>query len=388
MRRITLKPREGWQARLEESGFGWHTPAGQPYWEEEAAWVFSLREIEEDIEAPSAEIEDLCLAFVGRAVADEEILSRLAIPRAQWDLLAESWQRGDRNLYGRLDLAYDGSGPAKLLEYNADTPTSLFEASVAQWVWLEDHLKSGQLARGSDQYNAIHEKLIAAFGQISPDRAPILYLAEMPESQEDRGTVDYLQDCAEQAGLKTKRLAIEDIGLDGLKRFVDLDNVPIKLLFKLYPWEWLFRERFAEALPLAPTQFIEPPWKSILSNKGVLPLLWEAHPGHPNLLPAYFSDSPKVATLGQAFVKKPFFSREGSNITLHDRHGVAAQTDGPYAGEPSICQAVARLAKGDGGYAVIGSWLVASEPCGMGLREDTGLITRDTARFIPHLIEA
>ena len=38
-------------------------------------------------------------------------------------------------------------------------------------------------------------------------------------------------------------------------------------------------------------QLIEPPWKAILSNKGVLPLLWQRHEGHPNLLPAFFDDA-------------------------------------------------------------------------------------------------
>ena len=387
MHRISFKPRENWQKRLEESGFHWHTPDGVPYWNESAAWVFSLREIEEGLEAPTAEIEQVCLEFVGNAVTSEEILGKLAIPEAQWDTIARSWQRGDRNLYGRLDLAYDGTGPAKLLEYNADTPTSLFEAAVAQWIWLEDNLKSGAIPAGCDQFTSVHEKLIAALGQMRGGRPYNLHLTQVSDSAEDIGTVDYLEDCAKQAGLTTQRLAIEEIGLSGDGRFVDMADVPIEVLFKLYPWEWLFREAFASALPTAPTQFIEPPWKAILSNKGLLPLLWEAFPGHKNLLPAYFSDSPRAASLGENYVEKPLFSREGANVTLHGRMGVTEATDGPYDAEPTIRQAVATLARGDGGYAVIGSWLIASEPAGIGIREDKGLITRDTARFVPHYIE-
>lgn len=386
MRRISLKPRENWQKRQEETGFHWHSPDGTTYWDESAAWEFTLREIEEDIEAPTGEIEQMCLEFTGKAVASEEILRKLAIPEVQWGLIAESWRRGDRNLYGRLDLAYDGTGPAKLLEYNADTPTSLFEAAVAQWIWLEDGLKSGAIPEGCDQFTSIHEKLIAAFGQMRGGPAYHLHLCQVSDNAEDIGTVDYLEDCARQAGLQTTRLAMEEIGLNGAGHFVDRADRSIEVLFKLYPWEWLFRESFASALPGAPTQFIEPPWKAVLSNKGLLPLLWEAHPGHPNLLPAYFADSPRAASLGEIFVEKPLFSREGANVTLHGRKGTAEATDGPYGAEPTIRQAVARLARGEGGHAVIGSWLVASEPCGMGIREDTGLITRDTARFVPHYI--
>lgn len=391
MHRITLAPRDGWQKRLEETGFHWHTPDGQLYWDESGAWVFSLREIEEDIEAPTAEIEAMCLDFVARAMTDETMLRRLSIPPAQWGLIVESWQRGDRNLYGRLDLAYDGTGPAKLLEYNADTPTSLMEAAVAQWVWLEDGMKAGTLAPGSDQFNSLHEKLVAAFRQLRGGAPYHLHLAQVTDSPEDIGTVDYLEDCARQAGLTTTRLAIDAIGLTGDGRFVDAQDRPIETLFKLYPWEWMFREAFASALPNAPTRFIEPPWKALLSNKGLLPLLWEAHPGHPNLLPAYFADSPRAASLGESYVEKPLFSREGANVTVHGRRqdgskGEIVRTNGPYDDEPTIRQAMATLAKGAGGFAVIGSWLIASEPAGIGIREDDGLVTRDTARFVPHVI--
>jgi glutathionylspermidine synthase len=377
---------------LEEAGFFWHTLGGIPYWNEGAAWVFSLREIEEEIEAPTAALEALCLELVSRVLKDERMLTRLAIPREQWDVIANSWGRGDRNLYGRLDLAYDGKSSAKLLEYNADTPTSLLEASVAQWMWLEDHLMTGMLPKGADQFNSLHDKLVAAFAQMKGGKRFHLHLAQAADSAEDQGTVDYLQDCAQQAGLETSRVAMHEIGLTREGGFVDRDNRIIDVMFKLYPWEWMFREGFASALKTAPTQFIEPPWKAILSNKGILPLLWEMAPNHPNLLPAFFSDDERVRELGENYVEKPLFSREGANVTLHTRSSVSnslpsAMTDGPYGAEGSIRQALAPLAHDKGGYAVLGSWLVASEPAGMGIREDTSPITRDTARFVPHVIE-
>ncbi|HCH57013.1 MAG TPA: hypothetical protein DEV64_07985, partial [Rhodospirillaceae bacterium] len=33
-----------------------------------------------------------------------------------------------------------------------------------------------------------------------------------------------------------------------------------------------------------------------------------------------------------------------------------------------------------------GSWLVASQPCGICIREDVSLVTGDDARFVPHII--
>ncbi len=386
MHRIRVSPRKDWRQRLESSGFHWHTPDGEVYWTEDAAWVFTLKEIEDDIEAPTAEIEAMCLELVKRAIADERMLRQLSIPETQWTFIADSWRRGDRNLYGRLDLAYDGAGPAKLLEYNADTPTSLIETSVAQWMWLEDGIAAGRLPKGADQFNSVHEKLIAAFKGLRDGQSYRLHLAQAADAPEDAGTVDYLQECANQAGVPTQRVAMHEIALMSDGSFADAADRRIEVLFKLYPWEWMFREQFGAALARAPIQFIEPPWKAILSNKGMLPLLWEMAPGHPNLLRSFFSDSPRAASLGSSFVEKPLFSREGANVTLQTRKGPLEATDGPYGAERTIRQELARLAQGDGGHMVVGSWLVASQSAGIGLREDDSLITKDTARFVPHII--
>lgn len=99
----------------------------------------------------------MCRELVARAVADDEILRLLKIPEAFWPFIAQSWQRGDKSLYGRIDLRFDGLGPAKLLEYNADTPTSLFEAAVFQWTWLEQAIERSILPKRADQFNSIHD---------------------------------------------------------------------------------------------------------------------------------------------------------------------------------------------------------------------------------------
>src|SRR6202035_6105972 len=95
-----------------------------------------------------------------------------------------------------------------------------------------------------------------------------------------------------------------------------LDTPDSDLAFKLYPWEWMLHDEFGARLAGAPTRWIEPPWKALLSNKGILPLLWEMFPDHPNLLPAFFEDDPNAASLGGSFVRKPLYSREGANVAL------------------------------------------------------------------------
>jgi len=387
MRRVRIAPRPDWQAKAEAVGFYFHTHEdGTPYWDESVAYAFTLREIEEDIEAPTAELEQMCLAFVQKAGRDEEVLRRLHIPEHAWPLIAESWQRGDRNLYGRFDFAYRGSGPAKLLEYNADTPTSLIETGYIQWTWLEDQIAAGVLPEGADQFNSLHDKLVAGLKGYNRGKRYRLHLACSGDSEEDRETIAYLAECAKQAGIPAHCLAIEQIGLSDGGGFVDENDQTIDVLFKLYPWEWLLNEDYGRKIGAAPIRFIEPVWKTLLSTKGLLPYLWEMAPGHPNLLEAYFSDDPRAARLGNHVVVKPLLSREGANVEVRDGPA-STRSDGPYGAEGTVTQALAPLFAQDGIHAVIGSWLVASEPAGLCIREDDNPIIGNRSRFIPHYIE-
>ena len=384
MRRVTIPERPDWPRLAEANGFRFHTLDGERYWDESAYYAFTLDEIERDLEAPSAALHELCLAFVARAVADERVLARLRIPRHAWEAVRASWRRDDPSLYGRFDLAYDGDGPAKLLEYNADTPTALYESAVFQWLWLEDMLARGKLESGADQFNSLHDKLVARLAEFGGEP---FHLTCMSGAPEDRGTVAYLEDCAVQAGLQPCFLALERIGLAQGGRFVDEAGRPIARLFKLYPWEWVFADPFGRAIAASPTRFIEPPWKAVLSNKGLLPYLWEMAPGHPNLLPAYFDDDPRKHRLGSSFARKPLLSREGANVLLVQDAEVLARDEGPYGAEGFVRQALAPLFRTPAGTAVIGSWIVGDEPAGICLREAEGPITINRSRFLPHVID-
>ena len=384
MQRIECPERDDWRATAESAGFDFHTIDGERYWDERAYYAFTLDEIERQIETPTGEIDAMCLELVGRAIGNEHDLRRLKIPEAFWDLISQSWHGDEASLYGRLDLKFGGSGPAKLLEYNADTPTSIFEAAVFQWSWLEQAIERNIIPKRADQFNSIHERLIEAWRKVGGTHP--LHLTGMTGNTEDAGTLAYLADTAAQAGLQTTLLDIEEIGLRDDGRFVDLDDREIELAFKLYPWEWMFHDAFGKNLKAAPTRWIEPPWKAILSNKGILPLLWEMFPNHPNLLPAYFEDDPRAASLGTSFVRKPIYSREGANVALVSAGMTLVEQEGPYGAEGFIRQALAPLPNFSGQYPVLGSWLVDHTPCGLSIREDENPITGNTSRFLPHAI--
>ena len=242
MQRIVCSERDDWRATAEGAGFDFHTIDGERYWDERAYYAFTLDEIERQIETPTGEIDAMCLELVGKAVADEEYLRRLKIPESYWPLIADSWHDDQLSLYGRIDLSFDGQQPAKLLEYNADTPTSIFEAAVFQWTWLEQAIERNIVPKRADQFNSIHEQLIEAWKNSAATRH--LHLAGMPESSEDSGTLAYLEDTARQAGLDHHAARHRGHRARRRRTLRRSRQPPIELAFKLYPWEWMFHDAF------------------------------------------------------------------------------------------------------------------------------------------------
>jgi glutathionylspermidine synthase len=358
---------------------------GQLYWDESAWYAFSLEQVETDIEAAAEAVHELCLALVDEVAGSDELMRRLAIPPSARDYVAVSWRAREPSLYGRFDFAYDGVNPPKLYEYNADTPTSVFEAGVFQWLWLEDQIARGVLPAEADQFNSLHDKLLARWRTVAPGGGRMHFTAEAA-AIEDRQTVRYLEDLAAQAGLSPKFVPVEQIGVTAQGGFVDGDDEDIRAIFKLHPWEDMLRLPYAEHLASSGAKFVEPPWKALLSNKGILPLLWERHRGHPNLLPAYFGHDVRRSELGSSYVMKPLFSREGANILLVEDGRKDPVLDQGYGEEGRVVQALHPLPDFGGVYPVVGAWMVGDEPAGMGIREDTDRVTKNFSRFVPHAL--
>jgi glutathionylspermidine synthase len=367
MIRRSFVPRPDYRDHARSLGFAFAEIAGENYWDETAAYEFTSAQIDE-VEAATTEIERICCLACAQAVADNRF-AILGIPEALWPLVVRSWEAGEKSLYGRLDLRWDGTGPPRLLEYNADTPTALYEASVVQWEWLTC------VRPEADQFNSVHEALIAAWRRM--ELADRVYFTSMRASVEDKVTVDYLRDTASQAGLDVPYIAVEDIGWNGVA-FTDLDENCLDAVFKLYPWEWMTCDAFGCHVPEAKTRWIEPAWRLLLSGKGILALLWEMFPGHPNLLPAYrepgLVDGPEI--------RKPLFGREGANVMAP-----CGETAGPYGDGGFVYQLYEELPCFDGRYPVIGSWVVAGRAVGIGIREDATPITQNSSCFVPHYFD-
>ena len=385
MRRERSRPRPDWRAKVESQGLVFGLPArygdgaSRPYWDESVHYAFDMDEIL-SIEADVELLHSMCLEAVESVVLLERYRD-FGIPEWAWPHIAESWKRHDPHVYGRFDLRYDASGPAKLLEYNADTPTSLLEAAVVQWFWKTEVFPD------DDQWNSLHEKLVERWTEVGaklPSREVHFTWSGADPTGEDHITTAYLQETAAEAGMDTIGLAIEEVGWDvELERFVDLSDAPMATVMKLYPWEWALGDEFGrkvvESLPR--TLWVEPLWKMLLSNKAILAVLWEMYPGHPNLLPA-FLDQPGILT---EYVRKPKLGREGANVQIV-APGYETSTGGVYGAEGFVYQAFDPLPEFDGYRPALGAWIVGDTAAGLGIRETAGLVTDDGAAFVPHRI--
>ncbi len=374
MERISnITPRKDFRAQLSDRGFILNE--NDHYWQETKAYALTDEEVD-TLDDAATEVHQLCVDAI-ETIIDRNLFHKFGMSDAWAEYVTKSWRRRDPDIYARFDFAYDGTGQPKMLEYNADTPTGLVEASVLQWDWLQHH-------NYRDQFNSIHEQLVEAWRRaaqrIPSDR--VVYFTSDHDSGEDWVTTEYMRDTCSQAGVKTGEINLVDIGWQDGTGFVDLSGKRIEALFKLYPWENLARDEYSPLVLRDREQFFEPAWKMLWSNKALLPVLWELHKGHPNLLESHFNEA---AFSEGSFVKKALFGREGSSVTIIDPND-AEVCEGPYGKEGYVYQEYTRLPCFDERYPICGVWVINDTACGLGVREDRTRITRDTSDFVPHFI--
>lgn len=373
MKRLPVTPRPGYREKIEALGFDFHGD----YWREEAYYSFTTDEVARLEDATNEAYRMYC--ETARFIIEDypEFMERiLNIPSEVCERIREAWEADELSLYGRFDFMMDKDGTPKILEFNADTPTSLLEASVIQWQWKED------VFPGRDQYNGIHEGLVQSWKDIFPEGGEIHFAGAM-ENNEDTGTLQYLASTAMEAGFSTRVLDMQALNLqDG--RFYDPAGEPVHRCFKLYPWEWMVEESPDGCL--AEVAWLEPIWKLVMSNKAVLSTLYELFPDSPYVLPCYLS-RPQSGV----FCKKPVFSREGHNVSIVEIHNWEerfrlAETEGDYNTGAYVYQEYVPPTVYGGRYPVIGSWVIGGEAAGIGIRENRTEVTDNLSEFVPHII--
>jgi len=372
MIREVVSQRPDWQHRLEAAGMNWHRGPGELCWNESAVYCLSEIEIQQ-IRSTAIKVYALYKQAAAHVV-QHGLWGRLGFHEEDAPIIQASWERQDRCLLSRFDFLLDEYNQPRLIEFNAETALSLVESGPAQKQWQNEVMPQ------HPQFNELHERLVSAWHQYNQ---PHIHCAWRPRHPETIGTLRYMSRVIAEAGFQTTLMAMQSIGWDPQARsFVDQHEVPIQCCYKIYPGEWMLREPFARHLVNTSGTFIEPMWRLMFSSKGMLALLWELFPNHPALLPAY-ADTPASLT---SFVRKPFFGREGGNISIFENTSLTHQQPGEPDDQMQFYQALLHSPRHDGRQAQLGVWMVGEEPAALGIRESQGPMITGDSPFVPHVI--
>jgi len=379
-------------AYLEKIGFVWHTDDDStPYIANEIVEVDS-----EEADAYYEAANELYDMFVeaGEYVIENELFHELGIPFNLIDAIKMSWENDVHwHLYGRFDLAGGVDGkPIKLLEFNADTPTSLFETSIVQWAILK---LNGM--EESHQFNNLHEALLDNFKRLVTleedvssfeeryDGWKILF-SSVKGNMEEENTVRLLQSIATEAGYITEFAYADEVEFDA-KEGVFYKDVNYEYWFKLLPWEDIAIDEADLAMLMTQIMenqkaiFLNPAYTLMFQSKAFMKILWDLYPNHPLLLETSFEPLKGVPQ-----VEKRIFGREGANTTIvNENEEIIAQTEGEYGEFPSIFQEYVELPKNDKGEYYQAGVFYAYEACALGFRKG-GLILDNGSQFVGHVV--
>jgi len=378
---------------LESLGFVWHTDSDETSYISDELLVISEAEAEAYYTATN-ELYDMVVE-AAEHVVENNLFHEIGIPFNLVEAIKESWENDVHwHLYGRFDLAggIDGK-PIKLLEFNADTPTALFETAIIQWAMLK---QDGQ--EESSQFNALYEALINNFKRLvtleedvsdfeeNYDGWNFLFTSVKGNSEEEN-TVRLLQHIATEAGYQTEFAYIDEIEFSP-EEGISYNDKNYELWFKLIPWEDIALEESDLAMLL--TNIIKnqkaiifnPAYTLLFQSKGLLKILWDLYPNHPLLLETSFEPLE-----GQKQVKKPVFGREGGSVSILDEKENAIESvEGDYDNHKMVYQTYIELATDSQGLSYQAGVFYAYEACGLGFRKG-GKILNNMSKFVGHIVQ-
>lgn len=379
---------------LESLGFVWHTDSDESSYISDELVVINAVEAEAYYEAGN-ELYDMFIE-AAQHVIDNNLFHEIGIPFNLVEIIKESWENDVHwHLYGRFDLAGGCDGkPIKLLEFNADTPTALFETAIVQWAMLKQNGMEEE-----SQFNGVYEALIENFQRLVTLEESVEAFEENYEgwkflftsirgNSEEENTVRLLQHVANEAGYKTAFAYIDEVEFSSEEGiFYNSENYA--LWFKLIPWEDIALEESDLAMLL--TDIIQnqkailfnPAYTLLFQSKGLLKVLWDLYPNHPLLLESSFEP-----LRGQKQVSKPFFGREGGSVSIIDENGSVTETvKSDYENHKMLYQTYTELPADRWGKSYQAGLFYAYEACGLGFRKGDKILD-NMSKFVGHLVEA
>lgn len=378
---------------LESIGFGWHTDLdGSRYISNELVSI-TQDEAEAFYEATN-ELYDMYVA-AAEYVINNDLFHELGIPFNLVDIIKASWENDVHwHLYGRFDLAggIDGK-PIKLIEFNADTPTSLFETAIIQWAML----KFNNLDEAA-QFNDVYEALVENFKRLvtlEEDTSAFdeyyegwkILFSSIAGNSEDENTTRLLEAAARDAGFECDFAFVNEVSFDD-ENGIFWNGQNWEYWFKLIPWEMIAIDESDLALIIKniiknqKAIILNPAYTLLFQSKGIMKILWDLYPNHPLLLESSFE-----SLKGKKQVKKPFLAREGANISIINSDGsIEIQNDGEYANGKFLYQEFADFAKDEKGNSYQAGMFFAFEGCALGFRKGKDIID-NYSKFVGHIIE-
>lgn len=375
----------------EKLGFYWYRSPDDSYYVADELVKVS----EKEAEAYYAAAEELYGLYVqaGRHVIDNRLYQLLDIPPEMIRLIEASWE-DDRNfhLVGRFDLAGGLDGlPVKLIEFNADTPSLIFEVALIQWMLL----KHNNLPE-EKQYNSLYETLKESFSRMRSlhpafgrqDIIPHALFSCFDAWIEDENTTRLMEEIAYESGFITGFEYVDKVFFSAENGIATgTSESSYDYWFKLIPYEFIWREEpellstLTSLVMNKKTVMLNPPYTILFQSKGIMKVLWDLFPGHPLLLETDFG-----LLRGKKCVEKKTLSREGASITVRDQSGnIISATGGEYGIYRSVFQEFAELPADENGYSYQAGIFFSYEPCGLGFRREKGIITNHS-QFAGHLI--
>ena len=377
---------------LEQIGFHWHTDSDQSKYVADELVIVSDAQAEAYYEAVN-ELYDM-YAAAAQHVIDNNLFFELGIPFNLIELIKKSWDNDVHwHLYGRFDLAGGIDGKQiKLIEFNADTPTSLFETAILQWAILK-HNNMDEERQFNNVYEAISDnfrRLITLFDDTETfdehyDGWKILF-SSINDNVEEEQTVRLLQQMAIDAGFETGFESMGSVKFDD-EGIYDSDDTPYEYWFKLFPWEEIAIDEPELAVLLngivnnQKAIILNPAYTLLFQSKGMLKILCDLYPDSPYLLKTSFEP-----LHGIECVEKRVFGREGANIRIIDASGKTVEAnDGPYGNFKAVYQEYAELPKDAQGNSYQAGVFFAYEACGLGFRRG-GKILNNMSKFVGHVL--
>jgi len=379
-------------AALEQIGFQWHTDSDESKYVADELVIVSDSEAEAYYEAVN-ELYDM-YAAAAQHVIDNNLFFELGIPFNLIEAIKKSWENDVHwHLYGRFDLAGGIAGaPIKLIEFNADTPTALFETAILQWALLK-HNGMDEERQFNNVYQAISDnfrRLITLFDDPETfeqhyDGWKILF-SSVSGNVEEEQTVRLLQQMAIDAGFVTGFEPLGGVKFDE-EGIYDQNDIPYEYWFKLFPWEDIAIEEPELAVLLTTIMnnqkaiLLNPAYTLMFQSKGMLKILCDLFPDSPYLLKTSFEP-----LKGVSYVEKRMFGREGANVQIFDASSnVIEKNDGPYGNFKPVYQEYAELPKDARGNSYQAGVFFAYEACGLGFRRG-GKILDNMSKFVGHAL--